>query len=491
MDRRKTKTKIISTNNKIEEKASFPSMKNESEKITLESITKETLPTNSFERNLDFDESLEDEIEYKFIQRNIFLINSCQVCKSHKSAEGGTLKKCNNCKMISYCNKEHQVEHWNYHKDLCKAIRKVCKNNSINYLYEKTKGLTPEEFKYFRITMINKTSQELKRNLELWEKEMFYYPEVCIICFESNRNLLEVCIGCNQVFLCKNDHLKENHKKWCNDMKQYRDLIIFQEKNGILQPELNTHHKNIEIVNKKIKEVLVTLMNPRALIKLNALVFSVVTDNASCPLTVKFAIEKLNMNNIKELTIHVVGAETFFELDNISKWENFLAHVLDATEIIKIIFIGPELVLSNVLKNFLKLIKMCDRCLKMNKKILFEYHENKCYHEYVKSSKYTKPDIICAFNAGMYRVTGFNGEDTWGLSIQEMIKSKVPLLITEYTSMELNYDLKRIQNSIPINIIIPPSQNPFASLKPSLNFVSEEEIPLIYKNYFYMIVIDK
>ena len=218
---------------------------------------------------------------------------------------------------------------------------------------------------------------------------------------------------------------------------------------------------------------------------------SVVTDNASCPLTVKLAIEKLNMNNIKELTIHVVGAETFFELDNMPKWENFLAHVLDETEILKIIFIGPELVLSNVLKNFLKLIKMCDSCIKKNKKILYEFHEKKCYHEYVKSSQYTKPDIICAFNAGMYRITGFNGEDTWGLSIQEMIKSKVPLLITEYTSIELNYDLKRIQNSIPINIVIPPSQNPFASLKPSLNFVSEEEIPLIYKNYFYMIVIDK
>jgi hypothetical protein len=68
-------------------------------------------------------------------------------------------------------------------------------------------------------------------------------------------------------------------------------------------------------------------------------------------------------------------------------------------------------------------------------------------------------------------------------------KPDIPVAVTEYTDKELPFDIQRIQNIVGyLEIIMPPAINPFASLKPSLNFLSEETIPVIFKNFHITIL---
>jgi hypothetical protein len=87
-------------------------------------------------------------------------------------------------------------------------------------------------------------------------------------------------------------------------------------------------------------------------------------------------------------------------------------------------------------------------------------------------------------------LSDYGGKDTWSPSIEAMLKDPgIPVVITEYTDKELPFDIQRIQNIVDsLEIIMPPARNPFASSKPSLNFLSEETIPVIFKNFHITIL---
>lgn len=89
-----------------------------------------------------------------------------------------------------------------------------------------------------------------------------------------------------------------------------------------------------------------------------------------------------------------------------------------------------------------------------------------------------------------FRRNGFSNHDSWKDTIQELFaKGKPPVIITEYTSHEIKEDLKTIKKEFPkLRFYVEPSINPFASLKPGLNIISEEESPVIFKNYYYTIL---
>ena len=44
-------------------------------------------------------------------------MNICQMCFSHERET--RLKRCTRCKMVYYCEKEHQKAQWFLHKDFC------------------------------------------------------------------------------------------------------------------------------------------------------------------------------------------------------------------------------------------------------------------------------------------------------------------------------------------------------------------------------------
>lgn len=49
-------------------------------------------------------------------------------------------------------------------------------------------------------------------------------------------------------------------------------------------------------------------------------------------------------------------------------------------------------------------------------------------------------------------------------------------------------EMIRIKSIANVETILEPRRNPFASIKPDRNFVSDDTAPLIYKNYYLAIV---
>jgi splicing suppressor protein 51 len=224
---------------------------------------------------------------------------------------------------------------------------------------------------------------------------------------------------------------------------------------------------------------------------LNKLNLIALTDIATCPLTVLFSLQNSNvcLEEIKFLTIHLVGAEMQFEIDNIRKWELLLLHLIPSLIIMKVVFVGPELNIDNAFLQTVAKNKVCRKCHTAGRKVVYDFWKG-LYHDFLKSEDYKKPDLISAFNAGLYRLSDFEGKDTWSPSIEAMLKEPdIPVVVTEYTEQEMPLDLQRIQSIVDsFEIIMSPAQNPFASSKPSLNFLSEEIVPVIFKNFYITIL---
>lgn len=433
----------------------------------------------------------DDELEYDIVQRTVFLPHACHVCKVlYCKPNGEPLQNCDQCKMIAYCSEEHRKEHWTVHRDLCQIICTICHRENMNHILEKAKGLPPEAFRHLRAHYIIQCASELGRDLELWEKEMFYFCKVCQICLDSDPKKLTPCNKCLYIHYCQPSHLKPDHSEWCNEFKLYSDLIRYQSHNGLIQPTLPI---NISLdytpLSKNMREHFVNLMGNSILS--STLTYSVLTDIATCPLTILFALQScfIPLDTMTSLTVHLVGAEAHFELDTMKKWETFILHYLPRLNHLRIVFIGPELHIEMLPDQLLRSGKCCAKCASTNRSVTYDFESRTFYHSYKLSPKYCKPDLICAFNAGLYRSTGFDNQDTWPPSIEAMLgQPHVPVAVTAYTAEELPLDILRMQQCSPIKTILPPSWNPFSSCKPSLNFVSDEKMPLIYKNFYISIV---
>lgn len=81
-------------------------------------------------------------------------------------------------------------------------------------------------------------------------------------------------------------------------------------------------------------------------------------------------------------------------------------------------------------------------------------------------------------------------EDTWPETILAASKLQVPTVVTAYTEYESPLDMTRfaVECQRKLKIIQAPAKNPFASVKPERNFISDDEAPLMFKNYYYFVI---
>lgn len=81
-------------------------------------------------------------------------------------------------------------------------------------------------------------------------------------------------------------------------------------------------------------------------------------------------------------------------------------------------------------------------------------------------------------------------EDTWPETIGAASSLRVPIVVTAYTEYESPLDFERFVEECgrELKIVQKPTENPFSSIKPERNFISDNEAPLMFKNYFYFVV---
>ncbi|EDW79899.2 uncharacterized protein Dwil_GK17770 [Drosophila willistoni] len=435
-------------------------------------------------------ESSDDEaeyIEYIYKPRQYFMASLCNLCKSDLC--GQQIVPCSRCGLTYYCSGLH-MQNDQEHRQLCYALRQTVESNGHDMFY-KCGDFTAEQFRSYRIVCIRQVEKSMNRSLTATEQETLLFPLICSDpkCREHRFKRLSFCNGCGEVAYCKDkpNHLNSNHKQWCPAYRLFKALIIFQSKFGRLEPSLP---------NRILKDLPMACCNTRQMMrKLNINVqddceSAALTQVATGPLTAWYALKLCQrLRDASELTIHLIGAEIEFEVDVLQKWELFMLHIMPTLKVLNVIFIGPELNPNNISFEQLKKFKCCRHCRNAQRSVNYHF-ENTLYHNYCRESHFISPDLVCFFNSGLYRSTGYALEDTWPDTIQASLNLKCPIVVTSYTKYEAPLDMSQFinQSNRHLNIILPPTTNPFASEKPERNFISDQEAPFMFKNFYCFVV---
>ncbi|EFN82414.1 uncharacterized protein LOC105185171 [Harpegnathos saltator] len=422
----------------------------------------------------------EDILELDFWPRFVFASNLCLVCME------GSQVTCEFCSMVSYCSDEHKKQDWPKHRNLCKVLTEVCvSGGGLSLLPE----LTPDEYRVYRLKLIEIVECSLGRPLELWEKEIILYSRVCRSCRLFSK-MLRSCSTCEIELHC--DNHDGRHEEWCREFQVFRRVLLMQYENGYVDPEIpDTLQKNPLRLPDNFDSLMARLYDNSTYYRsMDCYTYCSLSHISTIPLTALYSmqISCQNWETVDTFVIHVIGAEFQFECIHLHVWEKFFLHLIPNLKRLRLMFVGPELRLPTVPLNLLAAVKICTACKSFDRHVNVSFHPGKFYHDFCRSKQFVKPNLVCLFNPGLYRQTGFEGRDTWPETIREFCKTGVPVCITSYTKHEIPREMTRIKSIADAKTILEPRRNPYASIKPDRNFVSDDTAPLIYKNYYLAIV---
>ncbi|KAH8380323.1 hypothetical protein KR009_010008 [Drosophila setifemur] len=439
---------------------------------------------------LDDVESSDDEaeyIEYIYKPRQYFMAALCNFCKVDLC--GQNRQPCSRCGLSYYCSGGHMKEDQE-HRQLCYALRQTVDRKGHEMFY-KCGDFNSEQFRSYRIVCIRQVEKEMNRQLSPMEQELLLFPLLCCDpkCREHRFKRLSICGGCGEVAFCRDkpNHLSTEHAKWCGAYRLFKGFAMFQAKYGRLEPSLP---------NKVLRELPMACSSTRHMMKklsfnvTDELEYAALSQVSTGPLTAWFALKLCErLRDSEEVTLHLIGAEIEFEVDVLQKWELFLLHITPTVKTLNVVFIGPELNPNNICFEQLKKIKCCRLCRKFQRTVNYHF-ENRLYHDYCNEAHFIKPSLVCFFNSGLYRSTGYAMEDTWPDTIQAALNLKCPIVVTSYTKYEAPLDMVHFinQSNRHLNVVLPPTTNPFSSEKPERNFISDNEAPFMFKNFYCFVV---
>lgn len=133
------------------------------------------------------------------------------------------LFRCQNCKLISYCGQEHQKEHWNIHKEFCKAITAIRKEWKLKHIMDINgivTQLTASQLREVKFMIQTLMVMKLQRDLTVIERELIWFPRICNLC-NSHEGPLMPCPNCFAVGYCSEEHRVEDmiaHLKVCSEL---------------------------------------------------------------------------------------------------------------------------------------------------------------------------------------------------------------------------------------------------------------------------------
>lgn len=170
-----------------------------------------------------------------------------------------------------------------------------------------------------------------------------------------------------------------------------------------------------------------------------------------------------------------------------------MLHLLpDTVKTLNVILCGAELNSEGLPVELISShMKPCRKCRQQNRNTNFDFQCRTYYHDYCSSKNFIKPDIVCIYNPTFHHLRS-SKFDKWGPSIRSALcQGECPVVVTSYTEFEGPLDLQFLEeeaNNIDFQLVQKPTTNPFASKKPERNFVSDEVVPLIFKNHSYFVV---
>ncbi|OAD56483.1 hypothetical protein WN48_03170 [Eufriesea mexicana] len=468
----------------VRSRLTYPLVLNDSSKLSLNESNRGDDDGNDVN---DDGDSEEESVELNVKPRFVFVSSLCAVCLAKSRLF------CERCRMVSYCCKIHRTQGSLEHGKLCETLTEI--RWSIVSMLSNESGvqLDAEQYRVFRLKLLGIFESKIGRSLDLWEREIILYPRVCRICRRFSEKLI-CCTYCGMEYFCEG-HDGE-HKNWCEEFRILQRFLFLQHKYGYIDVKIPNVYREMLVArpefgfNELMYEIYGDCWYYR---KMDCYTYSTLSHLCTIPLTALYSmqISSPEWKNKVDCTIHMLGAEFQFEGINLHVWERMFLHFLPNLKKLCLILIGPELRLpKGVPHKLLSTVKVCKKCKSTGRAVVVSFKQEMLYHDLIRDTSecLSKPDLICVYNPGLYRKTGFEGKDTWLETIKEFCKTSIPVTVTSYTEDEMHWEITRINSIADIEILLQPYRNPFSSVKPDRNFVSDDTNPLIYKNYYIAIV---
>ncbi|XP_073988828.1 uncharacterized protein [Rhodnius prolixus] len=406
---------------------------------------------------------------------NCFYHHICQWCSQQETQFH--MKMCSQCKLVSYCSVDHQKYDWVIHKRLCKAVDFIARKGCQSLF--SFDGTTQETWNYHRTRFMCSVELFLKKKLEVFERQMILFPNVCNFCFKYN-NSYNPCVDCYCVYYCCKEHSEEDskeHCKSCKELKSCFDVDLFL-KDGPISLSVLVPLNSKSVFPNNMKEYIEINYESQTINEK-----FLISEELSFVLTLIYILLKSGKNNLNtssSITVHVIGAgERESEIDKLME---IFFHWLPQIKQIKMLLIGPECIVNP--GNGCQTYKF-----KGKSSLLINKVNDKLYHEYITEPGFTPPCVVMAYNCGF---SEFADElSTWNETIQCILSFKNVLFVTtSYNKKEAENDICRVVsnnvNTSSLDTIKCAERNPFRSLRPIRDW--ENRSQTFYVNNFISIL---
>ncbi|CAJ1952841.1 unnamed protein product [Cylindrotheca closterium] len=416
---------------------------------------------------------------------------SCNGCK-RGGLQSLNLVRCSGCKVVKYCCRDHQKKDWSTHKKWCKAFNKV---SDINDEIDE------------KIDWTEWNRRQNERNIKLmsiWVGDLSHTPPIqialvqphCRQCYRSGRISgvdLVVCPSCNGVAICKSC-LGNEDVTWetfhNGDQQECELYLIYLCCSGMVvekgQPLLAASDTNckdtfnpkdwIEYFEKKGNDFDMGVGLPISALRFMAPITCFLTNGLTLAMTTQMLLGKLNLLKKSELRIHILGGASH----EISVTRAFieLGRLNPQLKRLDIVVVGPSL--RNYSYSYSHFLFPSEVPCHLDGTV---DHVKDLYHNSSVASG-PVPDLFMAFNPGFHDPSHFVN---WRSTV-ELVRTRtgVPLCITGLNFSEVQNDV-RILKDMGFQEKMPPTANPFRSMRPFLD-PSREETDFIYNNKAYAIV---
>ncbi|XP_033218493.1 uncharacterized protein LOC117173954 [Belonocnema kinseyi] len=407
-----------------------------------------------------------------------FSPNFCSLCHSNSA-----LVVCKRCKLIFYCSEAHQKEDSTQHRDFCKIILGMVVKDRVTSIFENLKNTDSETWLTAKIDLMRTVKNQIGRDLEEFEKQIFLFPKTCFICHESDLSRLTNC-ECG-IILCEIHMKNSKHTEICSDYStaiKFKMLEKAPSVKAVVKEELfNRSDDNLpasieSFINLYLK------VNDSSSFGIPNFDKILISDALSMPLTALYALQKLKLSSKKNLNVHILGA-IHREVVEEGFW--IILNWFRGLKKLELTFFDSDISTKSL--NYTTDLLFHDHSFFGEKGFEVATHMAR-YDNYCRLGSIEKPHFIIGYNLNVHEIDYGFSDCSWEDIILTVKKMNVPFVMTSGSEERARKDHRKLSSFLGKTVeFFSSAENPFASLLPERDFESEG---LSYQNKFITIYND-
>lgn len=382
-----------------------------------------------------------------------FYPNECYICKVTEP-----LKRCTRCNMIAYCSQEHEKKHFPIHKEICKIIATLMKDNKVSHIFQDLKGVDSRTWNQKRQQVLRHVNTLICRPLHKSERQFIIFPRVCYVCYDTRHSVLKNCPNCTWASFCNKHPSSFHHDKLCSSIQSCHklDVKINDDTYDAVVAAVTATVNGTRVPDSlklptSTKDFLEKFINTKDEIPEDVMLLA--SEYWSRPLTIFNGIQKLNISVSSKMVFLIAGAD-FFE-HGIKSWE--LLHLFQNLIVLKVVILYQKE--SQKVQG-----KLCAKCCFKKKKLIVRSFPGG-YHTSRKEENDQKPNIVAFFN-GEHPENDGDSYINWAMRLSEWSKIPCPLVFTTVTEKKGRLLSDSLLASFWSSLIYYEGINNFGSLRP-------------------------